>query len=220
MSTAKQTVPSHMRSVPGSVNIPVAKFPPASNISTTDADAVATKFTENFNNALREQDFQAISKLFYREGFWRDHLALSWSFRTVGGPIGVINFLKECSTSGNGFRLKKITIDTSSTTRAPQVAPVDGTGQVSGVQLFFNLETTIGSGEGFVRLVEDQGDWKIFTLYTSLRELSGYEENTYHRRSRGVVHGGTPGRKNWAEKRALASDLTDGHEPVVLIVGM
>jgi hypothetical protein len=217
-----ETVPSHIRCVPGSVNIPVARFPATSpKVAEQDATKVATNFTETFNNALSKGDYAVISKFFGEDGFWRDHLAISWNFRTVRGPKDVLTFLQESADSKDGFRLKSIAVDESSSTRAPQVAPVDGgTAGVNGVQFFFTLETAIGSGIGFVRLVEDGGAWKVFTLYTSLRELKGHEEIINHRRGHGVQHGGKPGRKNWAERRAAAANYEDGAEPSVLIIGM
>lgn len=214
-----QTVPSHMRSEPGSINIPLAKFPATSRATVLDADKTATDFVGTFNKALNEHDYRTVSDLFVEEGFWRDHLALSWAFRTVRGPKGILDFLQHCAGSRDGFRLKSITIDRSSTVRAPQVAPMDGVGDVSGIQFVFKLETVIGSGEGVARLVEHRGNWKIFSLYTSLQELKGHEEAVYHRRAQGVDHGGNPGRKNWAERRVLESGYGDGSEPSVLIVG-
>jgi hypothetical protein len=218
---AAETIPSHIRCVPGSVNIPVAKFPVAAKVAEQDANKVAANFIETFNNALSKGDYVTLSNFFGEDGFWRDHLALSWNFRTVRGPKDVLAFLKESASSKDGFRLKSIAIDSSTATRAPQVTPVDGgTAGVDGVQFFFNLETTIGAGIGLVRLVEDGGAWKVFTLYTSLRELKGHEEVINHRRGNGVEHGGKPGRQNWAERRAAAADYEDGSEPSVLIIGM
>jgi len=208
-----------MRSEPGSVNIPLAKFPATSRATVLDADKIATDFVGTFNKALSERDYRAVSDLFVEEGFWRDHLALSWAFRTVRGPKSILDFLQHCAGSRDGFRLKSITIDRSSTVRAPQVAPMDGAGDVSGIQFVFKLETVIGSGEGVARLVEQRSGWKIFSLYTSLQELKGHEEAVYHRRSQGVDHGGKPGRKNWAERRTLEAGYGDGSEPSVLIVG-
>jgi hypothetical protein len=212
-------VPSHMQSVPGSVNIPIARFPPASKSAVPDADKAASDLVDTFNKALKQHDYQAISHLFLEDGFWRDHLALSWDFHTVKGPKKVLGFLKDCEGSRDGFRLKNIAIDRTSNVRAPQVAPVDGAGEVPAVQFFFKLETVIGWGEGIARLVEQDGNWKIFTLYTSLRQLKGHEEEIYDRRAKGVEHGGQPGRKNWAERRTAESNYDEGREPAVLIVG-
>ncbi|KAI9898104.1 hypothetical protein N3K66_006464 [Trichothecium roseum] len=214
--------PSDTRSVPGSVNIPVAQFPPTPKPSSgTDASAVAAAFVAKLNRALAERDFPAASALFVDGGYWRDHLALTWRFRTVQGPPGVEAFLREAAGSRDGLRLRAAAVDASTEVRAPKVAPLDAAGTTTGVQCFLTLETAVGRGVGFLRLVESGGGdgWKAFTLYTRLEEIRGHEEATGPRRSRGVEHGGKPGRKNWAERRAAAAEFGEGHDPVVLIVG-
>ena len=216
-----QAIPSHMRSVPGSVNIPVAKFPPTSNKTDAaiDAQKVATAFVDAFNEGLKNKDFKAIAGLFVEDGFWRDHLALSWLFRTVHRPKAIQDYLQDCAGSRDGFRLKSISVDSSTPTRTPRAAPLDGAGNVTGVLVIVGLDTAIGTGQGVARLVEDGGQWKIFTLYTRLLELKGHEEVINGRRPKGVEHGGKPGRKNWAQRRAEAADFNDGTEPAVLVVG-
>lgn len=214
-------VPSHMRSVPGSFNIPVAKFPSAAKSgAVVDAAKIATSLVASFNQALETKDFPALSQLFVEDGYWRDHLALSWEFRTVHSPLRILDFLDRCSNSRDGFRLKQITVDDGAPVKAPKIVPIDASGSVSGVQFFVQVKTVIGTGLGLVRLVEDDGQWKIFTLYTRLEELEGHEQAINDRREKGAEHGGKPGRKNWAEKRESAADYQDGSEPVVLVVGM
>ncbi|KAF4978552.1 hypothetical protein FZEAL_5085 [Fusarium zealandicum] len=215
-----QTIPSHMRTVPGSVNIHVAKFPPSSKLAaSSSAHDVASALVDTVNTCLQKNDYAALSRQFTQEGYWRDHLALSWAFRTVQGPSNILEFLTSCADSKDGFRLKKISIDTSSTVRAPNVVPIEGSAEILGVKFFFLVETSIGSGQGLAHIVEDNGEWKIFTFYTRIDELKGGEEAINERRPRGVEHGGKPGRKNWAERRAQAADFEDGSEPAVLIIG-
>ncbi|PKS07410.1 hypothetical protein jhhlp_006013 [Lomentospora prolificans] len=220
MAAAEVTVPSRLRTVPGSVNIPVAKFPTTPNkTAPADVSKIAADLVSSFNEAVESGDYQAIADLFVENGFWRDHFALTWNFRTVNGPSNIASFLKEAAKSRDGFRLKKIEIDNSSKTRAPTFTAIDGPGETFGIQTFLNVDTAIGKGRGITRFVEVGGKWKIFTLYTSLRELNGHEEGTYHNRPAGVEHGGKPGRKNWAERRAAAADFDDGSEPAVFILG-
>lgn len=217
---APQDVPSCMRTVPGSVNVPVAKFPsPSKTPSISDPQNVAASVVEAFNSAAQKNDYRTLASLFTEDGFWRDHLALSWSFRTVQGPHAILDFVTQCAGSSDGFRLKKISIDMSSTVRAPKIVPIDGSGEVLGVQFFFTAETVIGVGKGLVRLVEHNGQWKIFTFYSRLEELKGYEETINENRPKGAEHGGKPGRKNWAERRSSAANFENGDEPPVLIIG-
>ncbi|KAK9234252.1 flavin-containing monooxygenase [Lipomyces kononenkoae] len=219
MLDVQRRVPSHMRTVPGSVNIPVARFPAPMKSDLIDLDRIASNLVDTFNRALDERDYQRIAKLFVDDGFWRDHLALSWQLRTVQGHNGIVEFLAGCSESRDGMRLKKISIDRSSNVRAPKLCTIDGAGNVQGVQFFFSVETNIGSGVGITRLVSQNGAWKIYTFYTGLQELKGHEELIYHRRPMGAQHGGQAERKNWAEKRAADAAYENGKEPIVLIIG-
>ncbi|KAI0509149.1 hypothetical protein F5B22DRAFT_617850 [Xylaria bambusicola] len=215
-----QPVPSHMRCVPGSVNIKVAKFPnPTKYIEDLDPSKIASNLVESFNKALNKQDYSAISSLFAEDSHWRDHLALSWAFRTIQTPSRILEFLQSCAETRDGFRLKSLDVDASTAVKSPKIVPVDATGNVSGVQFFIKTTTVLGAGVGLMRLVEQGGQWKIFTLYTRLNELSGHEEVTNHRRAKGAEHGGKPGRKNWAEKRAAEANIDAGNEPAVLVIG-
>lgn len=220
MATAAIDVPSHMRTVPGSINIPVAKFPvPSKTPASSDPQEVATALVESINQAAQKHDYSALARLFTDDGYWRDHLALSWVFRTVQGPSAILEFLKTAAGSKDGFRLKSISIDTSSAVRSPKTIPIDGLATVFGVQFFFTIETALGTGQGLARAVEHNGEWKIFTFYTRLQEFKGYEEAINKHRPKGVEHGGKPGRKNWAQRRAAAANFEDGSEPAVLIIG-
>jgi hypothetical protein len=118
-------------------------------------------------------------------------------------------------------RLLSLTLDDSSALRRPTIAPVDFIGEVKGISSFLKLETDVGKGRGIVRLCKDSGDgqWKAFTLFTTMHELKGYEEALGFRRQDGVQHGGNPGRKNWKDRRQIESEYSNGREPTVLIIG-
>lgn len=70
-----------------------------------------------------------------------------------------------------------------------------------------------------MRLVFDQGAWKVFTLFTYLKELKGHEESTGKNRPNGVEHGEHISEKNWLDKRKAEQNFEDGLEPTVLIMG-
>ena len=214
-------IPSHMRPVPGSINIAPASFPlPAKTAKSTNPSEIAANFVVAFNDALKSKALLDLSLLFLDNGFWRDHLALTWELRTLQGPPRIYDFLKGAATSRDRFRLQRIDVDALNVVRAPKFAPVDADGEVIGVQFFLNIDTVHGTGQGLVRLVEEAGIWKVFTLYTRLEELKGHEQNIFDRRPVGAEHGGKPDRNNWADKRAEALDYVDGSEPAVLVVGM
>ncbi|KAF7557274.1 hypothetical protein G7Z17_g775 [Cylindrodendrum hubeiense] len=215
-----EELPSHMRVVPGSINIKAAKLPSPPKSISADPGAIVAQVAGKFNQALEKQDFAALSGLFAEDSFWRDHLALSWDFRTVQGQNNIEAFLNGFSSTETGVRLKSIAVDASSPARKPQKSFLDADQEVSCLQFCFTLKTTFGTGEGLGRLIEvGSNDWKIFTLYTRLQELDGHEENTFNQRPKGVEHGGKPGRKNWADRRTSEVKYNDGTEPEVLIIG-
>jgi hypothetical protein len=119
-------------------------------------------------------------------------------------------------------RLISLAVDDSSALRKPTVAPIDFVGEVKGISSFLTLETDVGKGRGIVRLCKDSsgGQWKAFTLFTTMHELKEFEETLGHRRPDGVQHGGNPGRKNWKDRREIEREYKEGREPTVLIIGM
>lgn len=211
--------PPSVQTAPGSFNIPVATFPAPSKNPPSNVSKVAADITTSINAAIAQKDYRALSSLFIGTGYWRDHLALTWEFRTAQGPGSILRLIEQAAGSKDGFRLVKVEVDDSAPHRAPKVQPLDPEGTVPGVHFFIRVETVVGRGVGVVHAVEENGVWKLFTLYTSLRELKGHEERTYKRRPAGVEHGGIPGRTNWAERRKLEVDFKDGSEPAVFIVG-
>ena len=142
-----------------------------------------------------------------------------WEFRTIQTPLKIADFLKSAAGSRDGFRVKKIALDTSTPSRQPTMVKIDAEAKSDVIQLFFTVETAIGTGGGTARIAADGSRWKIYTMYTALQELKGFEEPTGHRRPQGVAHGQHPGRKNWAERREAEENYEDGSEPVVIIVG-
>lgn len=197
---------------PGSVNIPVGKPPPNASSTSSNPSEVASNLIDRFNHFLSKKDYSALANLFIENGYWRDHLALSWDLRTLHGRDQIKGFLNE------GARITKIDIDTSSEFRAPHFGAIDGFGDVQGIEFFVNVTTELGTGRGVVRLAENQGQWKISTLYTALHELKGHEEPVRHRRTAGVEHGGKADRKNWLERRSAEGNYEET-SPTVLILG-
>ncbi|KAG0649042.1 putative oxidoreductase [Hyphodiscus hymeniophilus] len=211
------TVLSHERVETGSYSVTTAEFPTSSinDIVSANADQVAAEWASSFSVAVAAQDFAELSNLFLSESYWRDHLCLSWEFHTLKGPKQIIAFFLAAK---NGCRLKTLKVDDTNIHRKPTKTALDYDGKVPAIQAFLTTENDIGRGLGVVRLVKNSGRWKAYTLYTSMRELSGYEEPLMSRRPEGVEHGGKPGRLNWKDRRAIQEEFKDT-EPAVLVVG-
>ena len=206
--------PSAQRVEPGSVNIPLGTYPATAGSSTVDAAKVAQDIVSKLANAISRKDPATIKELFLHDNsYWRDHLALTWQLRTLKGSDKISSFVASSNTP-----FTKLEIDSSEPHRQPNLGPIDGLGQVIGIATFVTFDTDIGRGQGILKLAEEKGEWKIFSVYTNLTELKGHEELTGKRRTKGVQHGGDPHRKNWRERREAESNL-EGIEPTVLIIG-
>lgn len=206
--------PSAQRVEPGSVNIPLGTYPATAGSSTVDATKVAQDVVSKLANAISRKDPAAIKELFLHDNsYWRDHLALTWQLRTLKGSDKISSFVASSNTP-----FTKLEIDSSEPHRQPNLGPIDGLSQVNGIATFVTFDTDIGRGQGILKLAEEKGEWKIFSVYTNLTELKGHEELTGKRRTKGVQHGGDPHRKNWRERREAESNL-EGIEPTVLIIG-
>src|SRR5579863_4512736 len=64
-----------------------------------DINAVETEAVENwldqFERALTESDAALLSRLFARDSYWRDVIALSWRIRTIGGADDILHELRQ-----------------------------------------------------------------------------------------------------------------------------
>lgn len=206
-------VPSSDRCEPGSIPLATAQFPAASEPRAVDANDIAATWVSAFNTSISNPSIEELSKLFLSESYWRDQLCLTWDFHTLSGPAKIRSLL-----SDNPCRIASLALDKSSTYRSPKTASLDN-GKVQVVQAFLKVETDVGNGEGFVRLVEDAGVWKVFTLFTFLKSLHGFEEGVGKKRPNGVEHGQHRSRENWADRRRIEEGFENGEEPTVLILG-
>ncbi|KAJ5467515.1 hypothetical protein N7475_005267 [Penicillium sp. IBT 31633x] len=213
MGDASELPPSRERVVPGSCNIPLGEFPKTMSESPSDSaldpDGIADKIIAQLNQSLAAKDKAAVSSLFLENCYWRDHLCYSWDFHTHEGPAAISAFVTEAPPS-------KIEIDRSSAFKSPHKGPIDSFGDVLGIEFFIKVTTANGHGNGVIRLAEQDGNWKIFTVFTSLVDLKGHEQDL--KRPFGVQHGEQKGRKNWKDRRADEIDFVD-KDPAVLIVG-
>lgn len=233
-STETTTLPSHTtknnkhiyinRVETGSVNLPVGSFPThcdsLSSITADDASRATTAWLDAFNTALAKGDFQAlVADLFVPdEPYWRDHLVLSWDFHTLHSAPRISSFLTE---SNRGAQLTALTLDAThppDPRRAPHETIIDDVGAITGIEAFLSVETKTGRGRGVLRLVRQGGEWRCFTLFTTLTELKGFEEPVGRRRPEGVVHGADPKRRNWKERREAEGEFEE-REPAVVVMG-
>ncbi|WP_427893392.1 flavin-containing monooxygenase [Kribbella sp. GL6] len=173
--------------------------------SQQSADDRATNWLTAFEDALRAREVPRAAGLFATTSYWRDLVAFTWNLKTAENPDGVADLLTHTldATDPGGFRLTE-----------PATA-ADGV-----VTAWFEFETGVGRGGGLVRLVEEDGQDKAWTMLTTLRELKGYEEPRGVRRPMGAQHGADKNRQTWKEKReAEVERLGSAEQPYVLVVG-
>lgn len=206
------SLPSRDRVEPGSCDIPLGHFPPTNTSTPDDPDKIATALVDQLNSCLAGKDSRALSELFLENSYWRDHLCLSWDLRTLNRPESISKYV------GGSYAQIKVEIDRSSALATPHAGPIDAYGEVHGIEFFIKVTSNVGTGQGVVRLAQQENAWKFFTVFTSLVELTGHEEWANDRRPVGVQHGEQQGRSNWQDRRVADSNF-DGKQPAVLIVG-
>lgn len=199
-----------------------ALFPPSSTSVLPEEKpkivTIANQWLTSLSNIIASEatDVASLSKVFLENSYWRDHLCLSWDFRTFHGPSKIKSFFEN---HPGGIRIKSISIDPSKTVA---VKPLSLGGDVNCIQIFLTVTTDIGTGRGLARLFKDEtdGQWKAYTLYTVLHSLNGFEEATGSRRPHGVDHGAKESRLSWKDRRDIEVEFADGSEPTVLVVGV
>ncbi len=173
--------------------------------TTTTPDDRALAWLAAFEDALKARDVARASGLFASTSFWRDLVSFTWNLKTVENRDGVADLLTHTldRTDPSGFALAE---------------PADEADGV--VTAWIEFETAVGRGNGLLRLVEEDGADKAFTLLTALQELKGHEEPRGPRRSMGAQHGIDKERQTWKEQRqAEAESLGSTEQPYVLVIG-
>ncbi|MGQ0510517.1 MAG: flavin-containing monooxygenase [Betaproteobacteria bacterium] len=167
----------------------------------------AGRWLAAFEAAVGARDTAALGRLFRPDAHWRDLLAFGWEIRTASGADKVIDALLRhgAGSAAHGFAIE--------TRRTPPRRVVRAGVEVT--EAIFRFETTLGRGQGVLRLFDDGKAW---TLLTALDEIKGHEERIGSRRPHGEAYSRDFRGPNWLDKRNAASAYAD-RDPVALIVG-
>ena len=158
---------------------------------------------QQFGAALATGDVATAVACFEPDGYWRDLVSFTWNIATLEGAAAIHAMLTTqlASVKPSGFRVAS-------------GEAADNAGDVQ--QAWIDFETATGRGHGHIRL----RNGKIWTLLTTLRELTGHEEPFGTTRPKGADHGAAADRKSWAENReAEAAELGITTQPYVVIIG-
>ncbi|WP_304117069.1 NAD(P)/FAD-dependent oxidoreductase [Mycolicibacterium bacteremicum] len=159
----------------------------------------------DFETALATRDIERAVGLFAVDSFWRDLVSFTWNLKTLEGRESITAMLTERLTGTDPSRFRT------------REAPTEDDGVVTA---FIEFETAAGRGIGHLRLRDDDGADRAWTLLTALQELKGHEERKGPRRVMGAVHGSDPDPRSWAERKA-AEDAELGRtvQPYTLVIG-
>ncbi len=175
-----------------------------------DVQGIAETWLTSFGDALQSADAAGAARHFASEGHWRDVLAFTWRIGTETGRAAIEAALAPTlsRTRPRHFHIP----EGRSQARRVKRAGVDS------IEAIFEFETAAGRANGVVRLVEEEGEWRIWTLLTTLEELNGYPDGRPRAVSDAEKYSRDFGGANWLDQRRKALAYED-HDPTVLIVG-
>jgi cation diffusion facilitator CzcD-associated flavoprotein CzcO len=167
------------------------------------------RWAEAFEAALASGDGARVGALFAADGYWRDILALEWSYRTFAGPDEIAGIVAETATAARPrkFRL-------ADGRMAPRLVRRGGRGVIEG---YLDFEASAGRGSAFVRLLDGETP-AAWLFLTALQDIDGHEETVGPRRPDGVKYSYNFAGDNWLDQRAKAQAYAD-RDPQVLIAG-
>lgn len=180
---------------------------------TTDPIAATETWLDEFEAALVSADSERLKALFHADSYWRDVLALTWNIETVNGRTRILEGLKAGAVR---FSPSSFSVDHERT--GPRRVCRAGTDAIESI---FKFETSLGQGDGVLRLTEDArgtGKYKAWTLLTALNDLNhipttGAKAEPEERNPARIFCG-----PNWLDKRRAAVAFSD-RDPAVLVVG-
>lgn len=164
-----------------------------------------------FAGALHAGDFHRFDELFLEDSYWRDMVALTWDTCQFWGRSTLRDeMVKHAASAG----MANLRLDPERS--APKATQFLGTPVV---ELFYAFDTTVGTGNGFVRLaVDDSAEFgmRAQLIATGLVALDCAPEPTERHPHLGFDPA-RPG-QTWGEWVTAKSDFTE-RDPDVLIIG-
>ena len=136
-----------------------------------DPGIVFDSWLAKLGAAVEGRETEAFGRLFLPDGFWRDILAFTWKRPTFSGRPAIREaFGATVARAGaKNFRV-------AARESRPRFARRSGRRVL---EAWFDFDTAVGTGAGFVRLLHDESDTddpKIWLLLTTLHSLKGFED--------------------------------------------
>jgi hypothetical protein len=165
----------------------------------------------SFAAALTRGTAPELSSLMAENCYWRDVLSFTWDYRTFAGVDAIRRALGDTVPQVRpcNFRISPVRMKPRLGRRRDPPT----------VDAFFEFDTTLGIGNGFVRL--DIGNVeapRALLLLTTLHQLRGYEDKVGARRNSGLQYSRNFTGDNWLDTR-IKEQAYEDRNPQVLIVG-
>lgn len=176
----------------------------------TSLETTATAWLRDFEAALAAGDAARIAPLFAAECHWRDLIAFDWDLRTTSGAEAIAARLAALAprAAPRGFAIAPGRTPPRRTTRAGTEA----------IEVLIAFESATGPCTGVVRLVNEGGAARAWTLSTALDQIRGHEDPAEGKRWQDVDWKRNFGGENWLDRRRKAVAYAD-RDPAVLVVG-
>lgn len=168
-----------------------------------DASAVAFTFVERLGAALSSSDGKALSDLLIPTGYWRDALSFTRDYRCFSQAAILAVF----GDIVPGQQVRNVKVSDLPPPEAQTPYP-----DLSWVKVHFSFDAAVGKCGGVARLVHKDGEWKVWTLFTTIDELVGHTQAIGYHRPYGEHNAMEP----HDEKRAREVEFID-QDPDVLI---
>ncbi|KAG4436068.1 hypothetical protein IFR05_008458 [Cadophora sp. M221] len=201
--------------------IPTAPYPRPSSapppVTPSEIQAVVDKSIAALNATLHSGSLASLSSLMAKTSYWRDHLGLSpTKLSTLNGAEEIVSLIGSSGLDGGKSNITSLIL-----TSQPSLTNLDPKGSVKCIMAPLSFTTLHGSGEGIIRWIQDaenNDEWRIYTLFTSLSNLSATPFLTGRQRPQNAKPDSAPRGTNWFDWRQQQREFVN-EEPTVLIIG-
>jgi cation diffusion facilitator CzcD-associated flavoprotein CzcO len=178
------------------------------------ADTIAEGWLTRYAAAVAAGDAAAVGTCFLADGYWKDILAFSWTYRTFSGRDAIEAAFAEFApaTAPENLRIADGRMAPRIVKRSAKLV----------VEAYVDFDTAAGGGTAFVRLLVDgtprPDATQAWLMLTTLQHLHGAADQVGDARPTGVQYSQNFAGDNWADERDRERSFAD-RDPQVLIVG-